>query len=63
MCVVSGTFNDFFIFAGRVTYGLIHINDWLPTIFRLAGGNPDHVVESDGVDVWDSINADEFSPR
>ncbi|XP_065647242.1 arylsulfatase I [Hydra vulgaris] len=48
---------------GRVSYGLVHINDWLPTIFRLAGGNPDHVVESDGMDVWDSINNDDYSPR
>lgn len=48
---------------GRVSYGLVHITDWLPTIFRLAGGNPDHVVEGDGMDVWDSINADDYSPR
>lgn len=48
---------------GRATFGLMHINDWLPTIFRLAGGNPDHVVDGDGMDVWDSISNEEFSPR
>ena len=58
-------FIDFisFYFTGRVSYGLMHITDWLPTIFRLAGGNPEHVVEADGMDVWDSINTDDFSPR
>jgi len=48
---------------GRVSYGLMHITDWLPTIFRLAGGNPEHVVETDGMDIWDSINSDDYSPR
>lgn len=48
---------------GRVSYGLVHMVDWLPTIFRLAGGNPEHVVESDGMDIWDSINIDDYSPR
>lgn len=48
---------------GRASYGLIHINDWLPTIFRLSGGNPDHVVDGDGMDVWDTISNEDFSPR
>jgi len=48
---------------GRASYGLMHITDWLPTLFRLAGGNPEHVVNGDGMDLWDTINAEGYSPR
>ena len=34
----------------------MHITDWLPTFFALAGGNPDHVVEGEGYNVWDIID-------
>lgn len=47
----------------RVSHGLVHITDWLPTFFRLSGGNPNHVVESDGFDVWDVIDWESISPR
>ena len=40
----------------RVSHGLIHITDWLPTFFALAGGNPNHVVEGEGFNVWDIID-------
>ena len=43
-------------YTARVSHGLIHITDWLPTFFSLAGGNPNHVVEGEGFDVWDIID-------
>ncbi|XP_065070818.1 arylsulfatase I-like [Rhopilema esculentum] len=47
----------------RVTHGLVHITDWLPTFFSLAGGNPQHIVEGDGFDVWNLIDSEAPSPR
>ena len=47
----------------RVSNGLIHITDWLPTFFGLAGGNPEHVVGADGYDVWNVIDMEDYSPR
>lgn len=47
----------------RVSHGLIHITDWLPTFFALAGGNPNHVVEGEGFNVWDIIDNEAPSQR
>eukprot|EP00794_Sanderia_malayensis_P018174 gene18174-19988_t len=47
----------------RVSHGLMHITDWLPTFFGLAGGNPNHVVNGDGFNIWDVIDNEANSPR
>ena len=49
--------------VARVSHGLIHITDWLPTFFALAGGNPNHVVEGEGFNVWDIIDNETPSQR
>lgn len=50
--------------SGRVSSDLIHITDWLPTLFIAAGGDiglldPD----IDGIDQWSSLMYDLPSPR
>lgn len=37
------------------TYNLMHVVDWLPTIYRLAGGNTSNLKNIDGVDQWNAI--------
>ncbi|XP_028129869.1 arylsulfatase B-like [Diabrotica virgifera virgifera] len=48
----------------RVSNRLMHISDWLPTFYSIAGLNktdiPKHL---DGMDMWESISEDKESPR
>ncbi|KAJ9596974.1 hypothetical protein L9F63_012004, partial [Diploptera punctata] len=48
----------------RVSNELIHVSDWLPTLFRAAGGNvSDLPANLDGKDQWDSIINNKKSVR
>jgi arylsulfatase A-like enzyme len=41
----------------RVSTQLMHVSDWLPTLYTAAGGNPADLQseEFDGVDQWDAL--------
>ncbi|XP_075724904.1 arylsulfatase B [Rhipicephalus microplus] len=47
----------------RVSHQLMHIVDWLPTLYRAAGGNPSKMRNLDGHDMWLHLCADLPSPR
>ncbi|CAG0897709.1 unnamed protein product, partial [Cyprideis torosa] len=55
----------------RISTQLMHITDWLPTLYRAAGGDPEDIsadVVLDGVDQWDSLSqslglANDYSRR
>ncbi|KAL1509593.1 hypothetical protein ABEB36_004304 [Hypothenemus hampei] len=50
--------------SARVSTDLIHVTDWLPTLFVAGGGNGDALdPELDGNDVWSSLVYDLPSPR
>jgi arylsulfatase A-like enzyme len=40
---------------------LIHATDWLPTLFRAAGGNVGELGSIDGIDQWENL-VDEVIP-
>lgn len=61
---VAFAWSPLFVQTGRVSLELMHVTDWLPTIFTAAGGDlgllePD----LDGVDQWSSLQYDLPSPR
>ncbi|XP_032679732.1 arylsulfatase J-like isoform X2 [Odontomachus brunneus] len=39
----------------RISTQLIHISDWLPTLYSAAGGDPSDLEGLDGVDQWSAI--------
>ncbi|XP_049518265.1 arylsulfatase B-like [Dermacentor silvarum] len=47
----------------RVSHQLMHIVDWLPTLYRAAGGDPSKMKRLDGHDMWLQLCADLPSPR
>nr|ATE50182.1 glucosinolate sulfatase 3 [Psylliodes chrysocephala] len=47
----------------RVSNQLIHIIDWLPTFYSIAGLNKTEISNTDGIDMWESISEDKESPR
>jgi arylsulfatase A-like enzyme len=47
----------------RVSYQLMHISDWLPTLYSAAGGDVSQLTGIDGLDMWDAISQDLPSPR
>ncbi|XP_001641815.2 arylsulfatase J isoform X2 [Nematostella vectensis] len=48
---------------GRVMTELMHVSDWLPTLYTVAGGDIHDLQNLDGFDLWDSISTDAMSPR
>ncbi|KAK3726387.1 hypothetical protein QZH41_016252, partial [Actinostola sp. cb2023] len=48
---------------GRVSTKLLHVSDWLPTLYVRAGGDIHDLQSADGYDMWDTITTDEMSPR
>lgn len=38
--------------AARVSNELVHITDWLPTLYSAAGGDPNDLGKIDGFDQW-----------
>lgn len=47
----------------RVSNQLMHISDWLPTLYGLAGGAVSDLGQLDGQDMWSVLSNDEPSPR
>ncbi|XP_070389378.1 arylsulfatase B-like [Dermacentor albipictus] len=47
----------------RVSQHLMHITDWLPTLFAAAGGNVNHLGPLDGLNMWQALNYGKASPR
>ena len=42
---------------------LMHVSDWLPTLYVLAGGDIHKLQHTDGYDMWASLSQAEPSPR
>lgn len=48
----------------RVSQQLMHITDWLPTLYSAAGGKPGRLSRQlDGRDMWHALSSDKSSPR
>lgn len=47
----------------RVSRQLMHVSDWLPTLYSAAGGNVEDLGNIDGVDMWRSLVTGAGSPR
>ncbi|KAH6919379.1 hypothetical protein HPB50_029640 [Hyalomma asiaticum] len=47
----------------RVSRLLMHIVDWLPTLYSSAGGNVSHLGPMDGFDMWHALSEDTEWPR
>lgn len=61
---VAFAWSPLIIQTGRVSNDLIHITDWLPTLFTAAGGDIGLLdPELDGMDQWSSFVYDLPSPR
>ena len=42
---------------------LMHLSDWLPTLYGRAGGNISDVLKTDGYDMWPTLSEGKASPR
>ncbi|KAG8183894.1 hypothetical protein JTE90_002463 [Oedothorax gibbosus] len=49
--------------VGRTSKDLMHVTDWLPTLYRAAGGNVKSLGKIDGYDLWDTLSRNKPSPR
>jgi len=49
--------------AGGDLRELIHVTDWLPTLYRAAGGDPSKLGGLDGFDQWDTLTKGKASAR
>ena len=47
----------------RIANQMMNIQDWLPTLYRAAGGNSAELPSMDGLDMWDALSNDLPSPR
>ncbi|XP_069677746.1 arylsulfatase B-like [Periplaneta americana] len=62
--VVGLTWSPLFKSSPRVSNQLMHVSDWLPTLYSAAGGVASNLPENlDGFDQWNSLVNDEKSPR
>ncbi|XP_072026941.1 arylsulfatase J-like isoform X2 [Amphiura filiformis] len=48
---------------GRISEDMLHVCDWFPTMYKLAGGNVGELTNLDGYDVWDTLSKGVASPR
>ncbi|XP_035226426.1 arylsulfatase B-like isoform X3 [Stegodyphus dumicola] len=49
--------------CGRTSMEMMHITDWLPTLYHAAGGNVSNLGKLDGYDLWDTLSFNRPSPR
>ena len=48
----------------RVSNDVMHVSDWLPTLYHAAGGDLDDMkIKLDGYNMWNTISLSEPSPR
>ncbi|KAH7963146.1 hypothetical protein HPB52_019742 [Rhipicephalus sanguineus] len=47
----------------RVSHQLMHITDWLPTLYSIGGGNVKKLGRLDGFDMWRCLSQGSRSPR
>ena len=47
---------------GRVSMDLMHLSDWLPTLYGRAGGDVSSL-DIDGYDMWPTLSEGQASPR
>ncbi|KAH9377829.1 hypothetical protein HPB48_006502 [Haemaphysalis longicornis] len=47
----------------RVSNQLMHITDWLPTLYSAAGGDVTNLGALDGFDMWQALSLNLLSPR
>ncbi|XP_075539867.1 arylsulfatase B-like [Dermacentor variabilis] len=47
----------------RVSQQLMHVTDWLPTLFSAAGGNVNRLGRLDGLNMWQALQYGTPSPR
>ena len=48
---------------GRVSMDMMHGTDWVPTLYRLAGGNTTKLKNLDGFDMWPTLSHGERNLR
>ena len=48
---------------GRVSMDLMHLADWLPTLYGRGGGDISKLTGIDGYDVWPTLSEGKQSPR
>ena len=41
---------------GYVSQQMMHVTDWLPTLYTAAGGNPSDIKVTDGIDQWEVLS-------
>ncbi|XP_031571185.1 arylsulfatase B-like [Actinia tenebrosa] len=57
-------YSDLISKKGRVCHDLIDVSDWVPTLYYVAGGDPELLQPNmDGKNVWETISRGEKSPR
>ena len=49
--------------VNHVTNNLMHVTDWLPTLYEAAGGDPSELRGIDGISQWKSLISGGESPR
>ena len=49
--------------TGNSYRGLLHATDWLPTLYRAAGGDPEDLGPIDGIDQWLSLGKEEMPSK
>lgn len=42
--------------TGYISSSMMHVADWLPTVYRVAGGDPEILQNIDGYNMWDSLS-------
>ncbi|KAG0415663.1 hypothetical protein HPB47_007163 [Ixodes persulcatus] len=52
-----------FLKKPRVSDQLMHISDWLPTLYSAAGGDVSNLGALDGIDMWRHLTMGNGSPR
>nr|CAI5824936.1 unnamed protein product [Callosobruchus analis] len=58
LSLVSSMKSPLLVQSGRVTKDLMHITDWLPTLYSAANGDIANLdPEMDGIDQWPSLTS------